>query len=51
VLVEVDRATRLARLSARGDDSGWQSRWESAEAYYFSTLRPPETFDALVPGR
>jgi uridine kinase len=51
VLVEVDRTTRLGRLAARGDASGWQDRWESAEAYYFSTLRPPETFDAVVPGR
>jgi uridine kinase len=51
VLVEVDRATRLRRLAERSHDNAyWHTRWESAEAYYFSTLRPPETFDALILG-
>ena len=51
VLVEVDRATRLRRLAERAaHDPDWHIRWESAEAYYFSTLRPPETFDVLVAG-
>ncbi len=40
------RARRLAERSA--DPDGWVTLWERGEAYYFGSVRPPETFDLRV---
>ena len=47
VVVEV----RRARLASREEPTflaDWHRRWDSAEWYYFSKVRPPETFDLVV---
>lgn len=53
VLVEVPAAVRLARLAARESPaflSAWHDRWDAAEDYYFTTVRPPSSFDLVVVG-
>src|SRR6185312_15594884 len=51
ILVEVPVATRRARLALReapGFLDAWHQRWDAAEDYYFSAIRPPESFDIVV---
>lgn len=51
VLVDVPVATRHARLALREEAdflAAWHDRWDSAEAYYFSHMCPPSSFDLVV---
>ena len=51
VLVDAPRAVRHARLAAREDPShlaSWHERWDAAEEYYFTHVRPPSSFDLVV---
>ena len=51
VLVDVTVEVRHARLAAREEASflaTWHSRWDAAEAYYFTEVRPPTSFDLVV---
>ena len=53
VLVEVSTSTRLTRLAARDDPAfrvAWHDRWDAAESYYFTNVRPPAAFDLVVAG-
>ncbi len=51
VLIDVPVAVRHARLANREDAlflAGWHARWDAAETYYFSQIRPPSAFDLVV---
>ncbi len=52
ILVEVtDDAKRRARLIAREGETymkDWHTRWDPAEEYYFSEVRPRESFDMII---
>ena len=51
VLVEAPVEERQARLGAR-EEAGfletWHRRWDPVERYYFTHIRPRETFDLIV---
>jgi uridine kinase len=51
VLVDTPADERLRRLRARdhGNDRWWP-RWSAAEDHYFTSVRPPASFDLVVPG-
>lgn len=51
VLVQTPEAERHRRMLARahGNDAWW-SRWAAAEDLYFTSIRPPESFDLVVAG-
>jgi uridine kinase len=42
------REQRLARRETAEFLRAWHARWDQAEEYYFSEVRPPETFDVAV---
>jgi para-aminobenzoate synthetase len=51
ILVDVPVAVRHARLAAREEEAflaAWHARWDAAEAYYFTQVRPKEAFDLVV---
>jgi uridine kinase len=51
ILVEAPTALRLARLAAREDPQvleAWHARWDAAEEYYFTRVRPTSTFDVVL---
>ncbi len=51
VLVDVPVAVRHARLAAREDAAflaAWHARWDSAEEYYLTHVRPRTAFDLVV---
>jgi uridine kinase len=51
VLVQAPLAVRHARLTAREVPAflaAWHALWDEAEVYYFTTVRPPATFDLVV---
>jgi uridine kinase len=51
VLVEVSPHERHRRLVERDGNAytdGWQKRWNGAEEYYFTAVRPPSSFDLVV---
>jgi len=51
VLVDASSAVRHARLAAREEPgflAEWHARWDAAEAYYFTVVRPPGKFDLVV---
>ena len=51
VLVDVPVAERHARLAARERShflDSWHARWDPAEAYYFTHVRPNSSFDLVV---
>lgn len=50
VLVDVRSELRRHRHDIREgtDDLDWHLRWDSAEDYYFTVLRPPTSFDLIV---
>lgn len=51
VLVDVPIAVRHARLAAREVPQflvAWHARWDAAEDYYFSRVRPRSSFDMVV---
>jgi uridine kinase len=55
VLVEAPAPVRHQRLAAREDAAflaAWHERWDAAEAFYFTQVRPPAAFDLVVrPGQ
>jgi uridine kinase len=53
VLVEVPASVRQQRLAAREAPAflaAWHLRWDAAEAFYFTHVRPADTFDLIVDG-
>jgi len=51
VLVEAAPTTRETRLAAREATDflrQWHARWDPAEAYYFTHVCPPSTFDVVL---
>ena len=51
VLVDVPVSVRHQRLAAREDKDfleAWHKRWDDAEEYYFTHVRPPASFDLVV---
>lgn len=51
VLVDTPEVVRRARLEAREAAAflqAWHERWDAAEHYYFTNVRPPESFDVIV---
>lgn len=51
VLVDVPIEVRHQRLTAREEKAfleAWHSRWDAAEEYYFTEVRPPASFDLIV---
>ena len=51
VLVDAPPSVRQARLARREDASfleAWHVRWDAAEAYYSTHVRPPASFDLVV---
>ena len=52
VLVDVPLAVRHRRLAEREAPdflAAWHRRWDAAEAWYFSQVRPASSFDLVVP--
>lgn len=50
ILVQLDDKTRRDRLKNREGTSfmaKWHSVWDEAEDYYFTTVRPPSSFDLV----
>ena len=45
VYLGVDPPTRTRRYAERENDPDWVRFWERGEAYYFSAVRPPASFD------
>jgi molybdopterin-guanine dinucleotide biosynthesis protein A/uridine kinase len=45
VYLGVDPETRARRYADRENDPDWAHFWERGEAYYFSAVRPPASFD------
>jgi uridine kinase len=51
VLVDTAAPERMRRLVARGHgNEEWWPRWDAAEMYYFTAIRPRDSFDLVVPG-
>jgi hypothetical protein len=51
VLIDVPVEVRHARLAAREDKdflAAWHARWDAAEEYYFTHVRPKASFDLVV---
>lgn len=51
VLVDVPTGERHRRLAAREGETvlkAWHLRWDEAETYYFSTIRPAAAFDIVL---
>jgi uridine kinase len=51
VLIDVPVEVRHERLAAREDKrflESWHARWDAAEQYYFSTVRPKSSFDCVI---
>jgi hypothetical protein len=51
VLTDVPVAVRHARLAAREDKQflpAWHARWDAAEEYYLTQVRPKAVFDLVV---
>jgi uridine kinase len=51
VLVQVPVSERGRRLGMRDDatfSAAWHDRWDAAEAFYFSEVRPPSSFDLVI---
>ena len=42
------RPTRLAKREEPGFLAQWHARWDAVEAFYFSSVRPRESFDVIV---
>jgi uridine kinase len=45
VYLGVDPQVRAHRCPASENDPGWARFWERGDAYYFSAIRPPASFD------
>jgi uridine kinase len=53
VLVEAPPAVREERLTSREAPdvlAAWHARWDTAEDYYFTTVRPPDAFTLRLSG-
>jgi uridine kinase len=50
VLVDTPEAERLRRLHLRVAPEEWDDEWLAAERAYFRLVRPPSSFDLVVPG-
>jgi sigma-B regulation protein RsbU (phosphoserine phosphatase) len=51
VFVDTPAELRQRRLIARGHgNDAWWPRWDAAEELYFTTIRPIDSFDLVVPG-
>lgn len=51
ILIDVPIVQRHARLTLRDDAhflTSWHQRWDEAEAFYFTHIRPPRSFDLVV---
>ena len=51
VYLGVDPQTRTRRYAERENDPDWVHFWERGEAYYFSAVRPPGSFDLQLDDR
>jgi molybdopterin-guanine dinucleotide biosynthesis protein A len=51
VYLGVDPQTRTSRYTERENDPDWVHFWERGEAYYFSAVRPPASFDLQLDDR
>lgn len=54
VLIDVPSVIRDRRLAAREEPAflaAWHARWDIAERFYFTHLRPATSFDLIVDGR
>lgn len=52
VLVDVPVQERHRRTAAREDAAfldGWHAIWDDVETYYFTEVRPPDSFDLVMP--
>lgn len=47
-LVDAERRSRLAEREGRENMRRWHEIWDPAEDYYFTEVRPPESFDVVV---
>lgn len=50
VLVETPLAERMARLRRLVAPEDWDDGWLEAEEHYFARVRPPKSFDLVLPG-
>jgi len=50
VFVETPSSERLRRLRARVAPEEWDDDWLIAEQAYFDVIRPPSSFDLIIPG-
>jgi uridine kinase len=53
VLIEMPASVRQQRLAAREAPAflaAWHARWDAAETFYFTHVRPASTFDLIVDG-
>jgi len=53
ILIDVPVSVRHERQAAREDPTflaAWHVRWDAAEAFYFSRVRPAASFDFVVDG-
>ena len=51
VLLDVVVKERHRRLASRDDKTfsdAWHARWDAAEDYYFTNIRPASSFDLVV---
>ena len=52
VLIDASAAERRRRIGARETDqdwtAAWHARWDAAEAFYFTSIRPASSFDLVV---
>jgi uridine kinase len=52
VLVDLPTTERHRRIGGREENKAfvdaWHARWDVAEDYYFTQVRPPESFDLVV---
>jgi uridine kinase len=50
VFVDTPEPERLRRLRAQVAPEEWDDEWLKAEQAYFGAIRPPSSFDLIVPG-
>jgi len=50
VFVDTPEPERLCRLRGRVSPEEWDDEWLRAEQAYFRLIRPPSSFDLVVPG-
>jgi hypothetical protein len=45
-----ERHRRLASRDDKQFSDAWHARWDAAEDYYFTNIRPASSFDLVVAG-